>query len=63
MNPAQTKTWLFAARLVNVDRICSEISAWLLEKDLSKHIFPLEMLTREAINNAIIHGCRLNSDM
>ena len=63
MNPAQTKTWLFAARLVNVDRICSEISAWLLEKDLSKHLFPLEMLTREAINNAIIHGCRLNSDM
>jgi serine/threonine-protein kinase RsbW len=58
--PAQIKAWAIFADLKNVDFICSEISAWLAEKKLSEHLFPLEMLAREALNNAIIHGCQMD---
>lgn len=60
MNTSQMKTWLIAADLSNVDIICSEIAIWLTEQNLSDHLFPIELLTREALNNAIIHGSQLN---
>ena len=62
MVPAIVKAWVIFADLKNVDFICSEISAWLTEKKLSEHIFPLEMLTREALNNAVIHGCQMDAN-
>ncbi len=62
MAPTQIKAWVIFADLKNVDFICSEISAWLTEKKLATHLFPLEMLTREALNNAIIHGCQMDVD-
>ncbi len=62
MVPALVKAWVIYADLKNVDFICSEISAWLTEKKLSEHIFPLEILTREALNNAIIHGCQMDAN-
>ena len=62
MVPALVKAWVIFADLKNVDLICSEISAWLTEMKLSEHIFPLEMLTREALNNAIIHGCQMDAN-
>ncbi len=54
------KTWEIAARLENVDRVCCEISTWLEEQGLLAHLFPLELLAREGLNNAILHGCALN---
>ncbi len=54
------KTWEIAARLENVDRVCCELSNWLEEQGLLEHLFPLELLAREGLNNAILHGCALN---
>ncbi len=61
MNEVPIKTWTVPADLENVNRICSEISAWLTEHDLSDHFFPLELLVREAFNNAVIHGSQMDS--
>jgi serine/threonine-protein kinase RsbW len=54
------KSWVINACLSEVDAVCKEIASWLLEQDLSEHWFPIELLTREALNNAIIHGSNLN---
>jgi len=60
MNNIQIKTWNVFASLENVDLICAEISAWMMELNLSGHIFALGLLVREALNNAIIHGSLMN---
>lgn len=60
MNHIQIKTWNVFASLENVDLICADISAWMMELNLSGHIFALELLVREALNNAIIHGSLMN---
>jgi serine/threonine-protein kinase RsbW len=52
-----TKSWMIPACLTHVDLVCKEITAWLLELDLSEHLFAIELLAREALNNAILHGC------
>lgn len=60
MAPAQIKTWSIFASLENADFICSDISTWLMELNISSHLFSIELLAREALNNAIIHGCQMN---
>ncbi|MBI5946243.1 MAG: ATP-binding protein [Chloroflexi bacterium] len=62
MNHIQIKTWSVFASLENVDLICADISAWMMELNLPGHIFALELLVREALNNAIIHGSLMNPD-
>lgn len=42
--------------LENVDRGIAVLSAFLEKNDASHHLFPLSLLAREALNNAIIHG-------
>jgi len=61
MLPAQTKIWVIPADLANINPICSEISAWLKEQFLYQELFPFELLAREALNNAIIHGCEMDA--
>jgi anti-anti-sigma factor len=51
------KSWNITACLSNIDLVCSELAAWLNEQGLSAELFPMELLAREALNNAIIHGC------
>lgn len=60
MEMASAKSWMINACLSNVDEVCSDMSAWLMEQELASHRFPLELLVREGLNNAIIHGCQLN---
>ena len=60
MTALQMKTWSISADLANVNLICSDISIWLAEQNLTGHLFPLELLAREALNNAIMHGSQMN---
>jgi serine/threonine-protein kinase RsbW len=46
--------------LENVDRCVDQIRLFLNERNGSEHLFPLSLLTREALNNAMIHGNRLD---
>jgi serine/threonine-protein kinase RsbW len=41
---------------VEVDSFCCEVRGVLTEIGLSADIFPVEMLLRESLNNALIHG-------
>lgn len=44
---------------VEVDAFCREVRKILTEIGLSDDVFPVEMLLRESLNNALIHGnCR-----
>ena len=56
------KTWVIPARLEQIDLICSELRRWLTEQNMQAHQFGFELLLREALNNAILHGCKLNPD-
>jgi len=46
--------------LENVDRSVEQIRIFLEESNGSEHLFPLSLLAREALNNAMIHGNRLD---
>ena len=52
----QRKHWLIAADLAAVDGVCAELAAWLAEQGLAAHRFALDILAREALNNAVLHG-------
>jgi serine/threonine-protein kinase RsbW len=51
------KEWEFPARLEWVNRVCVEMDGWLKGKIASGQHFAIQMLAREALNNAVIHGC------
>ena len=46
--------------LTNVDRCVERIDLFLRERDAASHLFPLSLLAREALNNAMVHGNRLD---
>ena len=48
------------ACLSSIDPVCDELALWLTEQGLSTELFPMELLLRESLNNAIMHGCRLD---
>lgn len=53
--------WQYPATLENVERVCLAVTVELEKLALSKQDqFATELLLREAVNNAVIHGCRLN---
>jgi anti-sigma regulatory factor (Ser/Thr protein kinase) len=41
-----------------VDRVCREVEAALTARRLESERFPMAMLLREGLNNAVIHGSR-----
>jgi serine/threonine-protein kinase RsbW len=45
--------------LENVDRCVECIRIFLEEKGEGGHLFPISLLAREALNNAMIHGNRM----
>jgi serine/threonine-protein kinase RsbW len=52
-------TVTMATDLNNVDRSVDLIRAFLEERGAQEHFFALSLLAREALNNAMIHGNRL----
>jgi serine/threonine-protein kinase RsbW len=56
-------TAVFSAALANVDILCSEIKRMLEASRLSGYLFSIQLIIREAVNNAIIHGSGNNPEM
>jgi anti-sigma regulatory factor (Ser/Thr protein kinase) len=48
----------FPAQLVEVDRICRGVRKTLSSTAWEKTAFVVELILREMLNNAVIHGCR-----
>ncbi len=46
------------ATFLDVDNFCKESEALLRKNNLNDYIFPVQMLLREALTNAVVHGCR-----
>lgn len=61
MDTVTKKHWHIAATLEQVDQICLEITDWLSAAALDEYLFSLQLLIREALNNAVIHGCAQTS--
>jgi serine/threonine-protein kinase RsbW len=40
-----------------VDDLCRQVKVWLSERNLEQEHFPVDMLLRESLNNAVLHGC------
>jgi len=56
--------WKYPASMENIDRICSEAAAVFDQYLLNtKDRFAIELLMREALNNAVIHGCQNDTSM
>jgi serine/threonine-protein kinase RsbW len=47
-----------ASRLKNVDEVCKDLRVFLQSNGLAADGFVIELLVREALNNAILHGNR-----
>ena len=63
MDTSYQNTWTIAADLHAVDRVCAEVTVCLQSFGLSGQNFAVQMLLREALNNAVIHGCDRNPAM
>ena len=48
--------WQIAPTFQSVDQLCVEFTARLSAPALEPHIFALQLLVREALNNAVLHG-------
>ena len=48
----------FSATLENVDAACSDLSKMFARRRIGKSRFATELLMREALNNAVVHGSR-----
>jgi serine/threonine-protein kinase RsbW len=52
-------SWKFPATLLNVGRVCSAVNRILIKYPMhKKDRFATELLLREALNNAVLHGCK-----
>jgi serine/threonine-protein kinase RsbW len=62
MNKSESKTrlsWKYPATIKNVERVCSAAALASKKFPLRKQDwFATELLLREALNNAVVHGCR-----
>jgi serine/threonine-protein kinase RsbW len=59
MRPAyDSKVWILIPVVQEIDRVCLEARLFLTSKSLSQQdLFAIEILLREALSNAILHGC------
>ena len=46
----------FSSEVANIDRFCGDVRRMLAELGLTSQIFPIELLLRESLNNAMLHG-------
>ncbi len=51
----------FPAELKNIDLVVDEIRTFLPPCGLMEHGFDILLITREALTNAVLHGCRCNA--
>jgi serine/threonine-protein kinase RsbW len=51
----------FPSSFQEVDRVCQEVQRVLKEKRLVGSVFGLQLLMREALNNAVVHGNKKDS--
>lgn len=47
----------FTCVIENVERFVAEAGALLTVRDMVKHLFAVQLLLREGLNNAVLHGC------
>jgi serine/threonine-protein kinase RsbW len=52
----------FSAELGNVDIFCEDLKKTMNTERLGESIFVTQLLVREALNNAVIHGCKGKSE-
>ena len=50
------------ASLQRVDRMCDELKEFLDLQQLGSHFFDLSLILREALINAVVHGCHLDGN-
>jgi len=56
--------WMYPAALANVEQVCSAADQVLDEYSLQRgDRFAVELLLRESLNNAVVHGCNLDSHL
>jgi anti-sigma regulatory factor (Ser/Thr protein kinase) len=54
-------SWNYPATIKNVEQVCSAVTQILKKYSLhKKDRFAIELLLREALNNAVLHGCDQN---
>lgn len=58
----QSFALLMDTDLHNVDHCIDRMRIFLEERSKAEHLFPLSLLAREALNNAMIHGNRMAPD-
>jgi anti-sigma regulatory factor (Ser/Thr protein kinase) len=57
-------SWNYPASLQNVEQVCSDIARFLTNYSLSaEDRFAINLLLRESLNNAVIHGCGGNPQL
>lgn len=49
------------ATLPNIDQVCGQMRGFLAKQDLDQHYFSVSLVVREALNNAVVHGCAADS--
>lgn len=59
---ARRLTFVIPSRLEAVDTVCLELRSFLLANELSKACFVVELVARECLNNAILHGNQCQED-
>jgi serine/threonine-protein kinase RsbW len=47
---------VFSAAFGNIDALCGEMGRMIEAAGLPDRLFPLQLIIREAVNNAIVHG-------
>jgi serine/threonine-protein kinase RsbW len=65
MNPFPAPAFFWQeipSRMADADSLCLKIRDLLQTKDLGQACFAVELLARECLNNAVIHGNRNNAD-
>jgi len=50
----------FPATLENLDRVCEEVKKISTENGLARSSFVIQLLLREVLNNAVLHGSKGN---
>lgn len=53
----------FFADTEQINGICSDVNNWLVGLELQSVSFYIEMVLREALNNAVLHGCGNNPEL
>ena len=61
-HPTRTLSRIIPSRLNAVDAVCLELRAFLSSNNLAKASFAVELIARECLNNAILHGNKCQAE-